>query len=266
MKNNSYTFITGASSGIGKSLATECAKRRMNLVLIALPQTGLPAVAHAFQLRYDIEVIALEGDLTEISFIYSLANHLTTNNISLSILINNAGIGYEGKFDELTVDFCNKLMLLNMQATVLLSRLLIENLKKCESSFILNVSSMASFTPMPYKCMYAASKSFVFSFSRALRNELNESTISVSVLCPGAVPTNEMTKKLIASHGFYAKFFTVDADELAIIAIRETLRKKAVIVPGFGNKLSMYFMKIIPQSIQLSVLANRYAKLNTSIS
>ena len=141
----------------------------------------------------------------------------------------------------------------------------INNLKNHPSSFILNVSSLASFTPMPYKCMYAASKSFVYSFTRALRSELKHTSVSVSVLCPGAVPTNELKRKNIQSHGIIAKLSSMNPEEIAEIAIAATLNKQQVIVPGICNKLSMYIMKVIPQSLQLQLLNFGYAKLNSSI-
>lgn len=260
MKDQSYALVTGASNGIGKFLALECAKRKMNLVLLALPDTGLDAVAYSLEIRYGIKVITFEGDLTEMGFLYFVNNQLTERGIKLMMLINNAGMGYEGRFEELSVDFCNNLMLLNIQALVILCRLFSDNLKQSESAYLLNVSSLASFTPMPYKSMYSASKSFVYFFSRALAEELKETPISVSILCPGSVPTNARVKQSIQSHGWLAKYSSLEPGEMASIAIRDTLRRKKVIVPGFCNKISLLLMKAIPSALQLIILARAYRK------
>jgi short-subunit dehydrogenase len=113
---------------------------------------------------------------------------------------------------------------------------------------------------MPYKSMYAASKSFVYSFSRALSEELKETSISVSVLCPGSVPTNDRIKQSIRLHGWFAKYTSLEPGEMASIAIRDTLRKKKIIIPGFCNKISLLLMKVIPSALRLNFLARVYRK------
>ena len=260
MNARHHTLITGASSGIGLALAEECARRSMRLVLVALPGTGLTGVARSLRRRLGTDVVSYEGDLTDMSFIHSFFSDLEAKGIRISVLINNAGMGYEGRFDDLAVGFCNTLMQLNMQSLVVLTRLALEHMKSLEKGYILNVSSLASFTPMPYKCMYAATKSFVYSFSRALRAELKDTSVSVSVLCPGAVATNDRTRESIRRHGFLAQCSALTPRAVAAKAVAQLLRRKEVIVPGRWNKLSRVMMKFVPCFLQLLLLAARYKK------
>ncbi|MEO8149267.1 MAG: SDR family oxidoreductase [Bacteroidia bacterium] len=257
---NQYTLITGASSGIGKAFAYECAERNMNLLLVALPQTGLKFIANDIEEKFNVQVLIFETDLTTLHAADELYKRCLDNSVCINMLINNAGIGYEGEFEKLTTSFCEKLMQLNIQSMVMLTRLFVPELKKHSSAYILNVSSMASFSPMPYKSMYAASKSFVYSFTRALREELRNSSISVSVLCPGPVPTNIITKGAINEHGLWAGLMVKQPNEVAAIAIEKLLKGNALIVPGVITKIYMTLMKAIPNGWQQSILGRQFRK------
>lgn len=260
MKPQEYALITGASNGIGKSLAHECARRSMNLILVALPGSGLEAVRADLAFRYGVDVRCIEGDLSDHRFILELHRQVTISGIPISVLINNAGIGYEGKFDEQTIGFCNTMLQLNMNAVVLMSRLFLPSLLRRESSFIMNVSSLASFTPMPYKSMYAASKTFVYSFSRALRSELRGTSVSVSVVCPGAVPTGIAQRQRIEAHGYLAKVSSIHPEELAHWSIERMIRGQEVIIPGRLNRFSRLLMRLVPEGVRLQLLAAAYGK------
>lgn len=266
MNRKSFALITGASCGIGAAIAEECASRGMNLVLAALPKTGLQSVADSLQQQYHIEVIVAEGDLTQPAFLNELQSIIADHRIKLDLLVNNAGIGYEGEFELLSTEFCNSVIYLNMQAMVLLCKMFIPYLRGDKKSFILNVSSLASFSPMPYKALYSASKTFVYSFSRALRSELMESSISVSVLCPGPVPTNARVKESIRNHGFMGRFISQSAERIAKVAVAGTLSGKPVIIPGFYNRACMYLMSMIPDNLKLPLLSMNYNHVRTSIS
>jgi len=179
--------------------------------------------------------------------------------LSISILINNAGIGLENRFESVSANFCSDLMNVNAYTVALLSRLFLQDLQQHPSSYILNVSSLACFTPMPYKGIYAASKAFVYSFSRALATELKSTSVSVSTLCPGPIPTNEQTKNRIQEHGILARMSSIEPEKIACIAISQMLNMKPVIIPGRINRINKFLMFVLPIAFQLELLYAKYS-------
>jgi uncharacterized protein len=251
-------LITGASTGLGKFLALECAKRDFNLILVALVDTGLDAVKSILIDTYHVKVHIIETDLSVESNIRSIKSYCVDNNIKIDFLINNAGLGFEAKFSTLTFDFCSKLLDVNIKATVLLTKLFLNDLKQ-QKGFLLNVSSLASFAPIPYKSIYAASKSFIRSFGTALRSELVDTGIKITTLCPGPISTNDIMRQRIQSHGTISRIAAFESSEIAILAIRKSLDKGVTIVPGIINKFNMLLMRTFPEKIQQFLLRTFYS-------
>ena len=176
-----YTVITGASQGLGKAFAHVCAKRGYHLVLISLANESIEELAELLMINYNVEVLFYETDLTKNENIDELVMFL--KNYNINILINNAGLGGTKKFNEVTVKYIDNILLLNMRSLVVLTHQLLPLLKQQEEAYILNISSLAAFSPMPFKTIYPASKSFVYSFSRGLNAELRNT--NVHVFCIG---------------------------------------------------------------------------------
>jgi uncharacterized protein len=260
MKTNhsQYALITGASGGIGKSLATACAQRKMNLILVALRNTGLETITQSLKNTYNIDVQYFECDLTIPNEPQRLHQWVLSNHLNVKLLVNNAGIGYEDSFENLSIEFCENLMRLNMQVVVVMTRLFIPELKKSIGSSILNVSSLASFSPMPYKSLYAASKSFVYSFSRAVCEELKKYEIGVSVLCPGPVPTNQDVIARINRHGIFSRLTAVSPDQVARAGLVGLDNNKNIIIPGWTNKLTSLLLRSIPQELRIPMLSKKF--------
>ena len=151
MKNEKqfYTLITGASKGLGKAFANECARRRMNLILVSLPGENLKCLQSELQVRYGVRVFFRETDLTERDAVEQLA-HWINEKFSIKMLINNAGVGGTQFFDSSSVDYLDNMIQLNVRAMTLLTRLLIPQLRRNMNTYILNVSSLAAFSPVPY--------------------------------------------------------------------------------------------------------------------
>lgn len=254
-----YTLITGASMGLGKALAQECASRGMNLILVALPNEGLPTLAETLQSKFGIEVVIFETDLTAAEAPENLAKHIKEN-FRVSALINNAGIGGTMFIEMASTAYLNAIIMLNIRALVMLTHQLIPELKSHPRSYILNVSSLAAFSPFPYKTIYPASKSFVLSFTRGLREELRETPISVTSLNPGLILTNPDVMFRSSVHGQKSTMAAHSPEDIARIAISGMLRGKAVIVPGIFSKFSRFLMQVLPSTIQMRILANIYRK------
>ncbi len=263
MKNNTgasdqFALVTGASRGIGKAIARELASRNYNLILAALPESNLETVTKEICGAYNVQVVQFEVDLTAADGPQQLFDWVKKNGFQVSVLVNNAGMGHEGEFGCMPWPDINTMMQLNMNAVVQLTYLFLPELKKCRQAYILNVGSLASFRPIPFKIIYTASKSFVFFFTRALREELLLSPVSVSVLCPGPVLTNNDTIKRTRSKGTIARMMVLRSKQVAQIAIDDLLDKKPVIVPGRFNRFLLLFEKMVPRNRQMKILAKIY--------
>ncbi|MEX0882979.1 MAG: SDR family NAD(P)-dependent oxidoreductase [Cyclobacteriaceae bacterium] len=254
IKNKTYTLITGASSGIGKAFAFECASRGMNLLLVALPEPILEETKDQILEKNPVEVLTYGMDLTDPVAIEALYTYCIDRNIEVNMLINNAGMGAGGKFENIKLEVYLTIMKLNNQALTLMTYHFLPMLKQQASAFILNMSSMEATLPLPYKSVYTGTKNFVYAFSLALREELHNSSVKVSVVCPGPVMTNPEALKRMHAHGSRAKMVTLMPEEVAAIGIKNLLKGKGVIVPGKINWMIVKFMKLFPTKQKMKIL------------
>lgn len=193
-----FTLITGASAGIGKEMAVNCAKRGFNLLLISLPNTSLEAVSLSLSMEYGVKVHYFEIDLNSFNSPGEVYEWCMRNNYTVNMLINNVGMGGRSKFENLNLTTIHTLINLNIFVVSAITNLFIPMLKSQPKAYILNVSSTASYFNIPNKIVYAATKAYVNTFTTSLRNELSHTNISVSLLCPGGsthIVDSEVEKK-----------------------------------------------------------------------
>jgi hypothetical protein len=259
MKQDSYyTLITGASMGIGRAFAIECAKRGMNLALVSLPESGLEKVIQYIKKHFSVDIKSLSIDLTENEAPRKIFNWTQKENLKVNMLINNAGKGHLGNFLDYSYKFYENLIRLNIESVVLLTRLFLPEMKKMEQAYIMNLGSVASYYPMPYKIIYAGSKMFVYSFSRALREELKKTNVHVSILCPGPIITSQEVITRIRHGGFWGKASSMKAQKVAHIAIDNLLKKKTVIIPGKINKVFIFMNKLLSTNFKQRIISKRF--------
>jgi short-subunit dehydrogenase len=239
-------LITGASVGIGKAIAERCGERGRNLILVALPGENLEEISYDLGSRYGIQTFFIEMDLTVPGATLLLYEWCQEKNLVVNTLVNNAGIGYQGKFEKLEPSFCEKLLQLNVIALTLLTRQFIPDLMRQPSAHILNVSSIGSFYPMPFKSVYAASKAYVTSFSEALHEELKATSVTVSTLCPAGVDSFKKSTDQINKIGWIAKAGRLTPNQVADAAIRGMLKRKRRIIPGTINTFFHYITRPLP--------------------
>ena len=251
-----YTLITGASQGMGKQMADECAKRGRNLLLVALPNENLKEFSEHLIRQYNIKADYFECDLIIKKSVENIFKWTQENNYAIDFLINNAGFGGAGSFEDYTFEYVNNMIELNIRATTNLTHLFIPELKKNTPSYILNNASMVANFPCPYKTIYAATKAYVKNFTIALREELKPQGISVSVLQPGATPTDKIVRNQINEGGFFFKISVTSIEQVAKKAIDRTLKGQAIIVPGYKNRMSLRFIKLVPMKILQRIIAN----------
>ena len=249
-------LITGASAGIGKALAHECAKRRMNLALVSLAGTGLVGLAKQIEEEYSVKVVYLEIDLTEKNAPEDVFEWCADLGLGVNVIINNAGIGAAGSFANESVEDIDYMLHLNIRSLVILTRLFIPELKKHKQAYILNMSSIGGLIPTAYKAVYCATKTFIFYFSRAIREELRKTNVKVTVLLPAAIPTNKHVIERIENGGVIAKLTAMPAEQLARIAIDKLLNGRVVVIPGFLTNLFRFFGTLIPLQLRIRMLGN----------
>lgn len=248
-----YTLITGASKGIGRALAHQFAGFNCNLFLTARSQVALDELAETLREKHGIRVEVLALDLQEKGAAETLYQYCLQQNIKVRILVNNAGMGLWDYFGEARLEELLRMMQLNQQVLVGLCHRFLPMLKEMPEAHILNVSSTAAFQPFPGFSVFAASKAFVYSFSQSLRFEL-KNHVNVTCLCPGPTDT-----AFFSNAGFNHRLDTAEGikmsvEEVAQKAVEGLLAKKAVLIPGFSNKLGIFFSKLLPTPLTTNLL------------
>ena len=183
-------LITGASSGIGKEFSILHAQAGRDLVIVARSEKDLYGLKAQLESQYDIQVHVVSKDLTKATAVDEIWDYLEKNTIEIKYLINNAGYGAVGKFENSDWKNNSGMIELNILALTHLCYKILPGLIERNNGKILNVSSTASLMPGPLQAIYFATKAYVTSFSNALFEELRETNITVTNLMPGATETN----------------------------------------------------------------------------
>jgi len=253
-----YALITGASQGLGKAFVLELAKRNINTILVSLPGEELDFIASQAK-AYGTEAHCYETDLTEKANIVALATWVNER-FPLSILINNAGCGGTQRFSDVNVDYLDRIIQLNVKATSLLTHQVLPNLRKQKSAYVLNVGSVAAYSPIGYKTVYPASKAFVHNFTRSLYQEFADSNVLFSVVNPGPMMTNDDSCTRLQQQGFFATMGLLTPEQVAAISIRQLFKRDNLIMLNWVNRLTWMVMKFLPVYIRLPLLTNAIKK------
>jgi len=233
-------LVTGASSGIGYSIARYLSRLGYDLIVVARRKDCLINLKK--ECKTNVEVIDM--DLSIISNMYKLYD--ITKDENIDILVNNAGIGLYGEFYDIDSSKEIGMLNLNVIATDLITKLYLKDMVKKDNGIILNVSSILGFVPGPLMSSYYASKAYITSMSRAINMELKMKSINVSVstLCAGAVDTN-------FNSDLGVRFFIPPSDskKVAEYTVDKMLKGKTDITPGFSIKLARIAGKVFPNNI-----------------
>ncbi|WPP00390.1 SDR family oxidoreductase [Pseudomonas sp. HR96] len=227
----SYALITGASSGLGLAMAEALARRGRHLLLVARHRDPLEAVAGELTQRFGVEVLFRACDLGEPLRLSGFLLELEESDRRIDLLVNCAGVRSYGHF--LAQEWADEqdLIELNVLALTRLCHALGNRMAVHGGGQILNVASLAAFQPGPWMATYAASKAYVLHFSEALREELKQTGIRVSVLCPGPV-----TSPLRWVERLRDGRRCLSPEQVALYTVRALARNRAVIIPGQGNR------------------------------
>ena len=252
-RKRSWALITGASLGLGRAFAQECAARGMNLFLVALPGSGLPELGASIAHDTSVSAEWLEADLTQSATHERIIATIRSKGLEIELLINNAGIGSVGLFMDYSLEHHEATVHLNILALMRLTRIIVAEFGSRKPLRILNVASLGSFYPMPTLSVYSATKSFVLDFSLALRAELAGS-VGVSVLCPNAIRTTCAVDEYVDGFGLISRLACMAADKIARIALDGVARDKAVIVPGRFNRVLAGLSRFVPRALVIRAI------------
>lgn len=255
-------LITGATSGIGLEFTKIFASRGADLLLVARNEKVLKNLKKNLEARCGINVHILPLDLSKEGSALKVWNYADRNELRVEYLINNAGFGDYGKFAYMDMARQRDMISLNCICLTELTRLFMKPMLIRHSGRILNVASIASFEAGPLMSTYYASKAYVLSFSEALREELAGSGVKVTALCPGPVKTNFEKNANLEGTGLFDTFVTTSAREVALAGFRGLMTGRAIVVPGWLNKLSVMGVKLVPRFVARKAVY-RLQKLKT---
>ncbi len=246
----SVALITGASKGIGKAIAIELAARKYDLVLVARSAALLQSVAVELREKYKVEVDYFAIDLSLSDSPQRIFDWCAEKKYSINVLVNNAGYGLSGLFDKYSVAENTNMLQLNIIALSQMCQLFLPQLKNQSESYILNIASSAAYQAVPYLSLYSASKSFVLSFSRGLRQELRKTSVSVTCISPGSTDTDFANRAQIGEKGLKtAEKVNMQPQVVAKIAVDSMFAGKAEVITGLINKLGAFMVWLMPKSL-----------------
>ena len=254
-----FALVTGGSKGIGKAIAETLAGRGYDLLLVARSADILEKVSAEIHSTTKRNCRWLAIDLATEQAAEAVFDWVIENKFEVSILVNNAGYGLSGSFENYTALEHAEMLNLNIITLTKLTRLFLPVLLKQPAGYILNIGSSASYQAVPMLSTYAASKAYVLNFSRGLYQELKKTNISVTCVCPGPTDTNFVNRAHIGPKGRKAaERFNMSPQTVAMISVDSLFRKTPEVITGAMNKLSAFFAWLLPKGIVEGVAMKLY--------
>lgn len=249
-------LVTGASSGIGVAIARELAAKGHALILVARREERLRSLATELADQHGVSTEVIACDLSDPAERDRLVEQVNRGGRVVEVLVNNAGFGSRGRFVSNDPDRMVGMVRLNVEAVVELTSRFLGGMVERGRGSIINISSTSAFQPLPGAAVYAASKSFVLSFSEAIRTELRGTGVGVTAVCPGPVKT-EFTDAAGMSG---IEDSTPDAiwmspEEIGVAAVDGAVADKRVVVPGALNRVGSLLGQHAPRGIGLPIFA-----------
>lgn len=250
MNNNTYALITGATSGIGAAYAKALAQKGYNLLLTGRRKEKLMELADRLKTEYSIKIEVLLADFTNEEDLKKVIDRISKCE-NLEYVINNAGYGHGKSFSTDTYENQQKMLQVHIHAAAHIVHSAVPILKKQKKGFIINVSSLASFTPFGNAALYCSTKAFLNMFSECLSRELKIYNIKVQALCPGFTRTNfhnklGMDSSKLKNNGLIR---WMHADEVVRQSLQALSKEKVIVIPGISNVILYYLVKLLPKRI-----------------
>ena len=252
-----YTFISGATGGIGKAFVFECARLGYNLFLTGRSQEKLEKLKQELNV-FGVSIITYACDLTNENCRAQMIEYIRSNGIKVNRILNVAGVDTQKAFLEYTQEKLLFQLRVNSEATISLTHALL-SLREGETE-VLTVSSMSGASPMPYFAIYSATKAMLTNFFTSLHYELKKEGVKVTTVLPGGVYTRPDIIQDIKGQGIWGKLSAKTPEFVAKKSLKKVAKNQLIYIPGFFNKVLYFIMKVVPKRIVLRFIANRWKK------
>lgn len=244
-----FTLITGASGGIGLELAHVFAAKGHPLILVARSGDKLRQLEDELEKKYQIQTEILIKDLARPSAAKELFDEVCLRGWEVEVLVNNAGFGLYGFFAAENPYEELQMIQLNVTTLTELTKLFLVPMLQRKSGRVLNLASTAAFQPGPLMAVYYATKAYVLSFSEAIHNELKDTGVSVSCLCPGPTVSDfQQRARINMEIPLFKASGVMSARAVAETGYKGLMKGKAVIVPGLTNKITPLGARFFPRA------------------
>lgn len=244
-----YAVVTGASSGIGRYISKELAKKGYGIVAVSNQPELLTKLKFELEENDQIQVCTIDIDLAKIDAAQHIFDYCKKKNLTVEILVNNAGILIYGEVIRIDIESTEKILQLHMNTPVMLCRLFGEAMGNNQLGYILNVSSISAVMPYPLISLYGPTKTFLRHFSKALRIEMKRKNVNVTCLLPGATATDLHNKDKINLSLAMKLGVMKKPAYVARAGVKALFNKKAECIPGLLNKFTMLFLPFLPTFI-----------------
>ena len=254
--NRPTALVTGASSGIGLDLSRELAKNGHDVVLVARTAAKLQEIAGQLQ-KSGVTAHVIASDLSRPNAAEDIASELKRRNIEIDVLVNNAGYGLTGPFVENDLQRELAMIQVNIVALTHLTKLLLRPMVARRRGRILNVASTAAFQPGPLMAVYYATKAYVLSFSEAIADELRNSGVTVTALCPGPTQTGFAEVAKMTQSRLFTMMRPMSSEEVARAGFRGMMNGKRIVIPGAKNRMLVQSLRVSPRRT-VTVLVRKF--------
>jgi short-subunit dehydrogenase len=245
-------LITGASYGIGAVFVDALAQRGMNVILVARSEEAMKVVAQAAADKHKVRTEVIVADLSKEGAVELVKSEVERRGLSVDLLVNNAGFATHGYFESIPAERERDEIIVNIAALVGMTHAFIGGMLK-RGGAVINVASNAAFQPIPYMAVYAATKAFVVSFSRALSIEFAGRNVQVQALCPGPTAT-KFFETADAKEAAVGKLRT--SEDVVATSLRALDRSRPLAVDGLFNRVQGFFAGLTPAAMSARIAGN----------
>lgn len=242
-------LVTGASGGIGLELARVLAREGHDLVLVARSLAELERIGNELEQQYGVNSYAIQADLADPAAPARLFHDIGGRGIAVETLVNNAGFGLAGRFDQGDERRELEMVQVNIAALTHLTRLFLPEMVQRGHGRVMNVASTAAFQPGPLMAVYYATKAYVLSFTQALAEELRDSGVTLTTLCPGPTHTGFAAVAGMQGTRLFNSPLTMSATSVAEYGYRAMMRGDRVAIPGLINRLGAFATRFAPRQL-----------------
>jgi len=257
--SSSTCLVTGASSGIGADIARELARRGHGVTLVARREERLRELADEVSGAYGIRAETVAADVGDASERDRVRSEVAERGLTVDALVNNAGFGTGGRFQDLDPNREREMVQLNVVALHSLCADFVPEMIDRGRGAILNVASTVAFQPLPRQATYAATKAFVLAFTEALYADLHDTGVTATALCPGITRTEFFEVGGMESEASNAPDFAMkDSTEVARVGVDAMASGRRVAIPGAFNRVSAASGRLTPRSVLVPLMRRFY--------